>query len=496
MKLNLGVPLFILINMSWVVKGLAQQPIDYVKREQKASPAIKNMLTDLRKQKADRVWTFDVVYTAALDKRLIELTGSRVMPNFRQFVVARNLKAKEDLKKLKKPHIPPPGCVASLRSFDWRTRNGVTPVKAQYPCGSCWDFAAHAVLESSWLINNKQLINSSEQSTLDCIGGSNNCGGGFPADACNYLQSAGSASSFVYPYDGVKGTCLNAADPYKLYTWGYVGDDDGIPSVDQIKEALCFYGPVGSEVYADAAMQSYGGGIFNEHSGNDCNHVVAIIGWDDDKQAWLVKNSWGTDWGSTCGYGSSGGYMWISYTSNSIGHGAFWGLAQEVEVSDHHDTLRYSIPEPIVNRPLCTYDGQNTAPAILFEPGDIVSVTAGGCNQTGGWGATWKRYVDPEGDNSDHEYYGVIQIPGVTNGLVPLRNTGGSYAPNQPDRYTVNFKTPVPDNIPESERYLKLGYTDDDYSDNGYWGHDNGNNNQCASCGNAYVIITIIRKKK
>jgi cathepsin L len=486
----------ILVSMCWTLRAAAQQPIDYAKRELKASPEIKNVLVDLRAQKTTKKWTFDVVYTSALDKSLVQLTGLRRMANFKQFVIARNLKAKEDLKKLKKPHVAPPGCVAGDRSFDWRTRNGVTPIKNQDPCGSCWDFAAHAVLESSWLINNKQLINSSEQSTLDCLGSSDNCGGGHPSDACNYLQSTGSASTFNYPYTAVQGGCENAGDPYKLYTWGYVGDDDNIPSVNQIKEAICFYGPVGSEVYADHAMQSYGGGVFNEHATDDINHVVSIIGWDDDKQAWLVKNSWGTDWGNSCGYGTSGGYMWISYNSNSIGHGAFWVLAQEVEVSDHHDTLQYSIPEPIVNRSLCTYDGQNTAPAILFQPGDIVSVTAGGCAQTGGAGKTWKRYVDPEGDNSDHEYYGLIQIAGVTNGLVPLRNTGGSYAPGQPDRYTVHFKTAVPDNIPESERYLKLGYTDDDYSDNGYYSHDNGNDNQCASCGNAYVIITIVRKKK
>ena len=26
-------------------------------------------------------------------------------------------------------------------------------------------------------------------------------------------------------------------------------------------------------------------------------HMVTIVGWDDSQECWLVKNSWGTDWG-------------------------------------------------------------------------------------------------------------------------------------------------------------------------------------------------------
>jgi hypothetical protein len=59
-----------------------------------------------------------------------------------------------------------------------------------------------------------------------------------------------------------------------------------------------------------------------------------------------------------------------------------------------------------------------TYPDLTFKSGDTVSISASGCAQTGGSGSTWKRYVDPEGSNSDHLYHGKISIAGATSGLV------------------------------------------------------------------------------
>jgi len=53
---------------------------------------------------------------------------------------------------------------------------------------------------------------------------------------------------------------------------------------------------------------------------------VLLVGWDDtlthdgdEDGGWIVKNSWGTGWGGTCGYGSEGGYFTIAYGSAGIG---------------------------------------------------------------------------------------------------------------------------------------------------------------------------------
>ena len=56
-------------------------------------------------------------------------------------------------------------------------------------------------------------------------------------------------------------------------------------------------------------MQSYIGGVFDEHElgtpNQPINHAVTLIGWDDDKGAWLIKNSWGQAWGGQAGFGRS-----------------------------------------------------------------------------------------------------------------------------------------------------------------------------------------------
>lgn len=55
----------------------------------------------------------------------------------------------------------------------------------------------------------------------------------------------------------------------------------------------------------------YKGGIYKATTSKKAGgHAVALVGFDDEKKAWLIKNSWGVDWGES-------GYAWISYSDPS-----------------------------------------------------------------------------------------------------------------------------------------------------------------------------------
>jgi hypothetical protein len=135
------------------------------------------------------------------------------------------------------------------------------------------------------------------------------------------------------------------------------------------------------------------------------------------------------------------------------------------------------IDQPEVRRPITDY------PMITFRPGDLVRIQAGGCVQTGGRGRTWKQYVDPSGDNADRLYHGLILIPGM-RGLRRIKDVVGQ---------TYQVPATLAPGIP---LHLRLGYEDDNYEDNGYYGHDDGTGDQCKNVGAAWIRLEIQRQRQ
>lgn len=222
-------------------------------------------------------------------------------------------------------------------SFDWRKLNKVTPVRDQDSCGSCWCFTAVSTFEDSYLLQkggSPTALDASEQYILNC-GNTGGCDGDWYWTAWKFMERVGTATEKDVPYKAIVGPCKRKVKtPYKVLDFGLVSTSDPIPSRDRIKEALCKYGPLAIAVQADNEFVGYKEGLFtgfpSEPTNPDAkiNHAITLIGWDDDKGAWLIKNSWGGDWGSTGDYGSERGYMWIDYDSNNVGFAAAWVKAR------------------------------------------------------------------------------------------------------------------------------------------------------------------------
>ena len=206
---------------------------------------------------------------------------------------------------------------------DLRNLGYVTPIKDQGECGSCWVFGTLAAFESAYAYrNNGRLVILSEQNALDCSRGGN-CVGGFPPLLLKWWVEDRNAikSSSDEPYSGHQQYCNGGQGTYKAVAWNFVdnsGNWQRIPSVSQIKQAIAAHGAVVTAITATLSMQNFRGtGAFNEYTNSNVNHIVTIVGWNDNKGAWLVRNSWGTIWGDS-------GYGWISYNSNNIGTEAIW----------------------------------------------------------------------------------------------------------------------------------------------------------------------------
>jgi cathepsin L len=222
--------------------------------------------------------------------------------------------------------------------FNWVTLGKVTPVRNQGGCGSCWVFGTMAAFETSWAIRNNQMIDTSEQDVLSCSrtipnNGSGSCNGGWMEWVAKYLLVQGTGTEASKPYMANNGTCTAIARPYMASAWGFVAGT-GLPTVAQLKAALVQHGTLSVGVMATAAFQAYTGGIFNQQVAG-LNHCVAIVGWDDSKGAWLIKNSWGQNWGL-------GGYMWIKYGANGIGSHAVWVDAKATPPAPAEDCLPFN----------------------------------------------------------------------------------------------------------------------------------------------------------
>lgn len=223
---------------------------------------------------------------------------------------------------------PPPGMLegiptleletsASLPAvFDWRALGGTTAAKNQGACGSCWAFAPVGQLESHARIYDGRILDLSEQAIIDCNTYGAGCNGGWAAAAYEIFRNYGAVAETCVPYLASHGhPCTQTACEVlaRISSPGYASVPN---SVSQIKQTVYDTGPVSTSMYVHDNFYNYTSGCWNVHYPGTSNHAVLIVGWDDNacggEGAWIVKNSWGRNWGID-------GYFYIKYGVCNIG---------------------------------------------------------------------------------------------------------------------------------------------------------------------------------
>jgi C1A family cysteine protease len=225
--------------------------------------------------------------------------------------------------------------IPNVRQFDTLRRrdSGVLAnVEHQGKCGSCWAFAStHAFTDlRSIIAGSKQTLLSSEY-TARCVWGvdDNACCGGNSGKAIKYFKEVGAVSSQCLPYT-LQGYWNNVAEddkpsykannpiscpsrcsnnlPYSPQSTRLLNYEHQLSKTDSSIIAQLQSGPVVVSMVVEMSFVSYKCGVYCQTSPftvNECGsarrgHAVEIVDYGTTSSGvdfWVIKNSWGTNWG-------------------------------------------------------------------------------------------------------------------------------------------------------------------------------------------------------
>ena len=209
------------------------------------------------------------------------------------------------------------------KRLDYREKGALNPIVSQGSCGSCSTFSVVSIVEAYYFLKKDKLYKFSEQQIVDCLSEKtkdNYCDGSARSDILKYVKDYGLMLSSEYPY--ISG---QSSIPHKCK----YNEDKIVTKIDNfeckynvkpinIKKYIYKYGPIVTGVNGDC-IKSYKNGII-DYNKNECEqeitHSVSIVGWDFDFTTsttyWIVRNSWGDDWGID-------GYFYVKYGENVMG---------------------------------------------------------------------------------------------------------------------------------------------------------------------------------
>ncbi len=216
--------------------------------------------------------------------------------------------------------------------FDLRDWGWITPVKYQGLMGACWAFAFGDALETALLKATGIRYDISENYMKNLQIRYSEFGYSRTDEAGNFFRALANVLGWLdvaeeedeYDEVGKLSVFVDSANKIRLQD-AYLIMTDKIDYVDEVKWAILNYGAV-SISYVSSDGEPYFNVDTSAQYANESlppDHASAIIGWDDNYSvdnfliappangAWIVKNSWGTEWGDE-------GYFYLSYYDKSL----------------------------------------------------------------------------------------------------------------------------------------------------------------------------------
>lgn len=233
------------------------------------------------------------------------------------------------------PSIPPAAGGPAVVPVDWRNRwgtNWITQIRDQDPCEACWAFGATALVESMVRIEHCVWCVRSEGDVHDGMGTKcGDCGNagaaldwiktnGISDSPCYAWPAPGNrSSSYFNPAPGGCGGGSMVAPNYHTCSdrsgrTVRIGGYTNLGNVNDEKNWIDQVGPlvVGFDVYNDFQWWSGSSPYIQSKSATYLGgHVMLAVGYDDNLNCWIVKNSWGANLGNQ-------GYWLIGYGQCNI----------------------------------------------------------------------------------------------------------------------------------------------------------------------------------
>ena len=187
---------------------------------------------------------------------------------------------------------------------EWRNNGMIGKVHNQKK-GSCWAHAAVVPLEAQLAFYKGKLQRLSVEELYNCVYVGKVPNGGYPREAFDYVQASGrlgtweeSKETYEFPIPIFKTKCKGYDKKANALEGYHITSNSWVASPQVLEEKLVCVGPVTISMGGYALTKHYKSGIFTVLKDKWCekiDHSMAIVGYNKD--AYIIRNSWGTSWG-------------------------------------------------------------------------------------------------------------------------------------------------------------------------------------------------------